>query len=46
MGEDLIDIKLCFNEQVYDRQYMMQVLGHLNRLFSVILFQPELPSVK
>lgn len=43
MGEDLIDIKLCFNEQVYDRQYMMQVLGHLNRLFSVILFQPELP---
>lgn len=46
MGEDLIDLKLCFNEQVYDRQYMMQVLGHLNRLFSVILFQPDLPSAK
>ncbi|NTU26696.1 amino acid adenylation domain-containing protein [Bacillus tequilensis] len=43
MGEGLIDLKLCFNEQVYDRQYMMQVLGHLNRLFSVILFQPDLP---
>ncbi|AVM08497.1 non-ribosomal peptide synthetase [Bacillus velezensis] len=43
MGEDLIDLKLCFNEQVYDRQYMMQVLGHLNRIFSVILFQPDLP---
>ncbi|MEC3841317.1 non-ribosomal peptide synthetase [Bacillus amyloliquefaciens] len=42
MGEDSIDVKLFFNEQVYDRQYMMQVLGHLNRLFSVILFQPDL----
>ncbi|AWM17129.1 non-ribosomal peptide synthetase [Bacillus inaquosorum] len=42
MEEDSIDVKLFFNEQAYDRQYMMQVIGHLNRLFSIMLFQPDL----
>ncbi|MDR4435229.1 non-ribosomal peptide synthetase [Bacillus tequilensis] len=42
MGEDSINVKLCFNEQAYDREYMIQVIGHLNRLFSIMLFQPDL----
>ncbi|KAF1677374.1 non-ribosomal peptide synthetase [Bacillus sp. SKDU12] len=42
MGENSIDLKLFFNDQTYDREYMMQVIGHLNRLFSIILFQPDL----
>ncbi|WP_241779423.1 condensation domain-containing protein, partial [Bacillus atrophaeus] len=42
MGNDSIQLKLTYNEQAYDRQYMMQVLEHLNRIFSIILFQPDL----
>ncbi|MDU0153717.1 non-ribosomal peptide synthetase [Bacillus cabrialesii] len=42
MREDTIDVKLFFNEQAYDREYMLQVIGHLNRLFSNMLFQPDL----
>ncbi|MEG7378138.1 amino acid adenylation domain-containing protein [Bacillus subtilis] len=42
MGDDSIHLKLIYNEQAYDRQYMMQVIEHLNRLFSIMLFQPDL----
>ncbi|KAA6473647.1 non-ribosomal peptide synthetase [Bacillus swezeyi] len=42
MGDDSIHLKLIYNEQTYDRQYMMQVIEHLNRLFSIMLFQPDL----
>ncbi|OLQ57027.1 non-ribosomal peptide synthetase [Bacillus licheniformis] len=42
MREDTIDVKLFFNEQAYDREYMLQVIRHLNRLFSIMLFQPDL----
>lgn len=42
MREDTIDVKLFFNEQAYDREYMIQVIGHLNGLFSNMLFQPDL----
>ncbi|WP_367387461.1 amino acid adenylation domain-containing protein [Bacillus vallismortis] len=42
MGEDTIEVKLFFNEQAYDREYMIQVIGHLNRLFTNMLFQPDL----
>ena len=33
---------LTYNEQAYDRQYMMQVIEHVNRIFSILLFQPDL----
>ncbi|MCY8881064.1 amino acid adenylation domain-containing protein [Bacillus spizizenii] len=39
---DAIHLKVTYNEQAYDRQYMMQVIEHLNRLFSIILFQPDI----
>ncbi|KUP39086.1 non-ribosomal peptide synthetase [Bacillus halotolerans] len=42
MREDTIDVKLFFNEQAYDREYMLQVIRHLNRLFSIMLFQTDL----
>ncbi|WP_369546632.1 amino acid adenylation domain-containing protein [Bacillus velezensis] len=39
---DSIHLKLTYNEQAYDRQYMMQVIEHVNRIFSILLFQPDL----
>ncbi|WGD59795.2 non-ribosomal peptide synthetase [Bacillus velezensis] len=39
---DSIHLKLTYNEQAYDRQYMMQVIEHVNRVFSSLLFQPDL----
>ncbi|MBY8914303.1 amino acid adenylation domain-containing protein [Bacillus sp. YC2] len=42
MGDDSIHVKVTYNEDAYDRQYMMQVIEHLNRIFSIMLFQPDL----
>ncbi|MED4786968.1 amino acid adenylation domain-containing protein [Bacillus atrophaeus] len=42
MRDDSIHVKVTYNEQAYDRQYMMQVIEHLNRIFSIMLFQPDL----
>ncbi|MCC9024179.1 non-ribosomal peptide synthetase [Bacillus nakamurai] len=39
---DSIHLKLTYDEQAYDRQYMMQVIEHLNRIFSIMLFQADL----
>ncbi len=42
MRDDSIHVKVTYNEDAYDRQYMMQVVDHLNRIFSIMLFQPDL----
>lgn len=38
MGDDSIHVKVTYNEQAYDRQYMMQVIEHLNRIFRSCYF--------
>lgn len=40
---DAIHLKVTYNEQAYDRQYMMQVIEHLNRLFPSYYFNPTSP---
>ncbi len=39
---DSIHLKLTYNEQAYDRQYMMQVIEHVNRVFQVCYSNPTL----
>ncbi|MCM3007886.1 amino acid adenylation domain-containing protein [Bacillus subtilis] len=39
---NLISLKLTYNENQYEREFMVQVTEHLNQIFSVILFQPDL----
>lgn len=36
-----IHLKLIYNGNLYDEDYMDQMVSHLNQLLSVILFQPQ-----
>jgi len=37
-----INVKLAYNKRVYDKAFMIQVIEHLNHIFSILLYQPEL----
>ncbi|AHD05677.1 nonribosomal peptide ligase subunit [Paenibacillus larvae subsp. larvae DSM 25430] len=37
-----INVKLAYNQRVYDKAFMIQVIEHLNHIFSILLYQPEL----
>ena len=36
-----VNLKLFYNDNQYDKDYMDQIVMHLNQLLSVILFQPQ-----
>ncbi|KYG36478.1 hypothetical protein AZF08_26070 [Bacillus gaemokensis] len=42
LEKDLINLKLIYNENLYDRDFMNQIIEHLNRIFSVILYQYDI----
>ncbi|MBE5097611.1 condensation domain-containing protein, partial [Bacillus thuringiensis] len=44
--EDSINLKLAYNANCYDKDYMVQLIGNLNHIFSIILFQIELEIEK
>ncbi|PFL17626.1 non-ribosomal peptide synthetase, partial [Bacillus cereus] len=46
LEKDVINLKLIYNENLYDRDFMNQIIEHLNRVFSVILYQYDLELSK
>ncbi|MFE7378730.1 condensation domain-containing protein, partial [Bacillus cereus] len=44
--EDSINLKLAYNANYYDKDYMVQLIENLNHILSVILFQIELEIEK
>ncbi|SEL41109.1 non-ribosomal peptide synthetase [Paenibacillus sp. OK003] len=42
LDNDFVHLKLVYDEERYDRDYMVQVVEHLDQLFSVVLNQPDL----
>ncbi|BFH69022.1 hypothetical protein J27TS7_06760 [Paenibacillus dendritiformis] len=37
-----IHYKLVFDESLYDKEFIIQIAEHLDRIFSIILFEPDL----
>lgn len=42
LENDGVQLKLAYDEERYDRDYIVQVIEHLDQLFSVMLSQPDL----
>ncbi|NEW06399.1 amino acid adenylation domain-containing protein [Paenibacillus sp. SYP-B3998] len=42
LEDDSIHLKLFYNENRYDKEFMIQVIEQLDKLFSVVLNQPDL----
>lgn len=42
LENDSIQLRLVYDDDRYDREYMVQVVEHLDQLLSVVLYQPDL----